>query len=763
MVGILAILLLAGMAGCTQPSGGASGGAPGKAAASQTDAKALAQQLQSKYGNQGNYTYAEPLKNQKKDVTFDFKSTLSPEALNVAKDDLGDYKFNKLVDVFVDSNFTVSVKPNITYSADTDTYTVNPPAFAALAPTKIDGQNYASPSPWGLASQYYMVRYYDFETGKKLDKPVVTVFDIAQDTGTPTAPFLQFKKSDTGFASFTWDAVPGADKYDIYYIGDSASGLIYPLSEGITGTSAVCDQTDNMGGYTLLNMIFQPNLGYKYFFAVAEKNGVLSPASNLISIDSVRSSLVYTFDMGSDDFKLRIKDLNDLPAYMPVKMCDGSTVTYPVSYDLDKYKVQTLMDVYGRQLGDLDMSQTFGTVPVTADGTEISAVMLFENYKDPNFEQDLKATVEKLDSMKGKAGADNSVNVSRENDQSETSGAQETPLTVPTDFPVFASSALSEYLAINMLNGNEKIDLSGFNEASDTDYLVDCFQEAYYQNPLILMVDGLKLSYDGSTLYVTYGETRQEQVKKQDAIKQEVKTVVGKIITNGMTDMEKETAINDYLCQSAEYDNAALESAMDNNMVPDKKFDDSFTAYGILVNKVGVCASYAASFKLLADMSGLDAIVTTGYLNGYLPHAWNRVKIDGQWMTIDVTNNDNPDLYNALFNLWDKVSAPVLVQDKDFVLDSEISKYTTDDSSLEYYRQIGKFYSVSDIGSKLAEGLDQNGTVTLRTSEGLTSDELVSILQDVATNPIFKDKKSQLQNVDVYAYLGCITLKYGDA
>ena len=763
LVGVLVILMLAGLAGCTQPNTGAANNAPDNAVASQTDAKALTEQLQSKYEDQGDYTYAAALTDQKKDVSFDFESSLSPDDLNVEKDDLGDYVFNKLVDVFVDSSFTISAKPNITYSADTGTYTVNPPFFAPLAPTTVNDTSYTCPNPWGLASQYYMVRYYDLETGEKLDKPIVTVFAIAQDTGAPGAPFLQFKKSDTGFAAFTWDAVPGADKYDIYYIGDSASGLVLPLAEGVTGTYAVGDQTDNLGGYTLLNLLFRPDFGYKYFYAVAEKDGVLSPASNLISIDSVRNSLVYTFDFSNDNFKLRIKNLNDLPAYMPVKMCNDSTVMYPVSYNLDEYKVQTLMDVYGRQMGDLDMSQKFGTVPVMADGTSITAVIFFENYTDPGFEQNLQATIEKLDAVKGKAGADNSVSVSRENGQSETSGAQETSVTVPTEFPVFASSALSEYLAINMLSGNSKIDISGFNEASDIDYLLDCFYEAYYQNPLILMVDGLKLSFDGSKLYVIYGQTKEEQARKQDEIKQEVYKVVGQIIKDGMTDLEKETAINDYLCQSADYDEAALEDAMANDMVPDKKFDDSFTAYGILVNKVGVCASYAASFKLLADMSGLDAIVTTGYLNGYLPHAWNRVKIDNQWMTIDVTNNDNPDLYNALFNLWDDVSAPVLVEDQDFVLDSELSKYTTSDNSLEYYRQIGKYYSVSDIGAKLAEGLDKYRMVTLRTNEDLTSDELISILSDVANNPIFDGRESELQNVEVYAYLGCITLKYSDA
>ena len=60
-----------------------------------------------------------------------------------------------------------------------------------------------------------------------------------------------------------------------------------------------------------------------------------------------------------------------------------------------------------------------------------------------------------------------------------------------------------------------------------------------------------------------------------------------------------------------------------------------------MINKVGVCASYASAFKLLADEAKLDAIVVTGYLDGEVPHAWNKVKIGNEWAIVDATNNDN--------------------------------------------------------------------------------------------------------------------------
>lgn len=108
--------------------------------------------------------------------------------------------------------------------------------------------------------------------------------------------------------------------------------------------------------------------------------------------------------------------------------------------------------------------------------------------------------------------------------------------------------------------------------------------------------------------------------------KQKASEIVSLIITDDMSDLEKEMAINKYLCDNFVYDDATLENAEKYEFkYVDDEFLDSFTPYGTLVNGVGVCASYAGSFKILADEAGLESIVVTGYLDGNLPHARNRV------------------------------------------------------------------------------------------------------------------------------------------
>ena len=68
-----------------------------------------------------------------------------------------------------------------------------------------------------------------------------------------------------------------------------------------------------------------------------------------------------------------------------------------------------------------------------------------------------------------------------------------------------------------------------------------------------------------------------------------------------------------------------------------------------------------------AKKAGLDAVIETGKMSG-VNHEWNRVKIDGSWCILDVTNNDIEEFPNAFFNLTEETSDGLLVPDKDVIV-----------------------------------------------------------------------------------------------
>ncbi len=121
--------------------------------------------------------------------------------------------------------------------------------------------------------------------------------------------------------------------------------------------------------------------------------------------------------------------------------------------------------------------------------------------------------------------------------------------------------------------------------------------------------------------------------KQDDATTEEVKlarAILAKIIKTGMSDYEKVKAINDYMILNVRYDRE--------NYATDTIPASCFTSLGAMRDGVAVCAGYAKMFNLLCHETGLESTYVVGSANGY--HAWNQVKVDGNWYNIDVTWND---------------------------------------------------------------------------------------------------------------------------
>lgn len=104
-------------------------------------------------------------------------------------------------------------------------------------------------------------------------------------------------------------------------------------------------------------------------------------------------------------------------------------------------------------------------------------------------------------------------------------------------------------------------------------------------------------------------------------------------IKETMTTEEKVLAVHDTMCNWADYDDRL--GVYD---VP----DDSYSSFGILVNRVGVCSGYSQAFGAICDRIGVEWTLVGSPI---MCHEWNMVKIDDDWYHIDVTWNDDTDGY----------------------------------------------------------------------------------------------------------------------
>ena len=102
-----------------------------------------------------------------------------------------------------------------------------------------------------------------------------------------------------------------------------------------------------------------------------------------------------------------------------------------------------------------------------------------------------------------------------------------------------------------------------------------------------------------------------------------------------MSGLEKETAAYRWLVNNVDYDWSHQDALAET----DRR---AYGPYGGLVDRAAVCLGYAVSFQLLMDMSGVECITVVGAgFNSAGDHAWNMVKLDGEWYCVDATWDAN--------------------------------------------------------------------------------------------------------------------------
>lgn len=597
-----------------------------------------------------------------------------------------------------------------------------------------------------------MALYVNPETGEKLEKPIITPFTIKNEV--KTAPEVKFRVNEEGKPEFYWDKVKGAKAYYVVqydYDNEHGYGMV-GMTRGITDKTTWSPDSNIMfNTFTVSEMdrnekwvvdkygqgtgpvVTDNDLKEEKYCVVAVNEDGTSAISNSFDKHQLSKMIASTVEgkkSREEEGSRYAKSFNELPAYAWVTMCDGRLAQKLITYDIEgaKEKTETWGQYEKEDMSDLKNVQVdIVKIPYQIEGTPFKDVAVVEKYDKATVKADLKALKERQDTLRARGGrTDAQFEVEEEKEEKAEEDIY------ATDYEITATSALSEYIGRNMVAGNTMIDLSDFKEAKDQSQLLDAWQEATYQNPLALGVRSASIA--GDYLIVKYDDSPEVMRKKQEEIVKEVKRVVKEVIKDDMTELEKEIALNNYLCEIAKYDDNALKNAEKNNFKKvDKEFNDSFTPYGVLINKNGVCASYAGAYKLLAEEAGLECIVVTGYLEGNLPHAWNKVKVDGQWQIVDPTNNDNEILTNALLNLPNAEADRVLVEDDRYLVNSAIADYTAKEDTKEYYHINNKYFEKNAIAESLVKEVGTNGKATLRTEYGLTEEEFNQIAGQVVS------------------------------
>jgi|GEM_PF-5190896 len=202
-----------------------------------------------------------------------------------------------------------------------------------------------------------------------------------------------------------------------------------------------------------------------------------------------------------------------------------------------------------------------------------------------------------------------------------------------------------------------------------------------------------------------YKYPKDEIQEMQSTLSQKVTDILEETIKSDATSLEKEQGVHDYLISHIKYDS----DNYDNNSIP----DIDYTAYGALVNGTCVCDGYAKSMQLLLTKAGIECIHISGTVSGGGSHAWNMVKLEGEWYHVDATWDDpipdtctlrytyfnQPDSVMVKNHTWDTDYYPA-ASNEQFVYFNSMS-YATHNNDYIYYTDSldTKLYGIKMDGS----------------------------------------------------------------
>ena len=120
-----------------------------------------------------------------------------------------------------------------------------------------------------------------------------------------------------------------------------------------------------------------------------------------------------------------------------------------------------------------------------------------------------------------------------------------------------------------------------------------------------------------------YGENK-EHIEYFKSVHSEVSKIINNNIHDNMSDYDKAKVLHDYLVNNMSYSYEIKNNGSTNPHV-----------YDALILDTGVCHDYSAAYELLCEKAGLECDEIQSET-----HAWNIVKIDGEWYNVDCTWDD---------------------------------------------------------------------------------------------------------------------------
>lgn len=189
-----------------------------------------------------------------------------------------------------------------------------------------------------------------------------------------------------------------------------------------------------------------------------------------------------------------------------------------------------------------------------------------------------------------------------------------------------------------MLNGVRERKENFYVTLSDDDTVNRIYHAVLKDHPELFWAHNREKIYkttytdsDYCTFSPGYIYTDAEIKEIRSAMEEAYQNVLAQI-PEGADDYEKVQTVYTYVI-----DNTAYQESNDDQSIA-----------GTFWKKEAVCAGYAGAVQYLLEQLGVSCIYVDGSAAGSTEgHAWNIVKLDGEYYYVDATNGDQPDFLNG--------------------------------------------------------------------------------------------------------------------
>ncbi|MEG6613014.1 WG repeat-containing protein [Pseudoclostridium thermosuccinogenes] len=157
------------------------------------------------------------------------------------------------------------------------------------------------------------------------------------------------------------------------------------------------------------------------------------------------------------------------------------------------------------------------------------------------------------------------------------------------------------------------------------------------------------------TWYIKPFDYTEQQKAEYEYAVNEAKKILKKLINDSMSEYEKVYAIHKYVTDTVRYD------VNDYDSTPRV----SYSAYGAIKYHYAVCEGFAELMDIMLKLAGIETMIVVGHASD-TPHAWNLVKISGNYYHLDATWDSfsktlyflKSDEYTSREKTWDRDKYP---------------------------------------------------------------------------------------------------------